>query len=170
MEQAQNFFEDRKVIVQGDGLEEYIYRLNSYIQSGGSAILVSRTLSSARLAGVSGLQVFNAQPLMYVSLPLLGSMFCYGCATLFANNTMVAKFFNTGGDVLALPMKCLEVTWNAYGNPVIHKTLGIPVILNLTQTFKTGTGYTLKEVAKYIPMNKTSLVRSIKNKLIQWLN
>ena len=44
----------------------------------------------------------------------------------------------------------------------------------MTQTFKTGPGYTLKEIRDYIPLNNTSLLKSIKvkikNKLIKWLS
>ena len=67
-------------------------------------------------------------------------------------------------------MKGLEIMWNSYGNPVIQKVFGIPVILNMTQTFKTGSGYTLKEICNYIPVNKSSLVKSIKDKVIKWLS
>ncbi len=40
----------------------------------------------------------------------------------------------------------------------------------MTQTFKTGPGYTLKEIRAYIPLDKTSLLQSIKNKIIKWLS
>jgi hypothetical protein len=45
-------------------------------------------------------------------------------------------------------MKGAEIMWNSYGNPIIQKVFGIPLIFNMTQTFKTGPGYTIKEVAK----------------------
>ena len=104
---------------------------------------MSQTLGLAKLAGVSGLQILRAQPALTIAIP-------------------------TTGDVLALPMKSVEIMWNSYGNLVIQKFFGIPVILNMTQTFKTGPGYTLKEIRVYIPLNNTSLLKSIKNKLIKW--
>jgi hypothetical protein len=60
--------------------------------------------------------------------------------------------------------------WNSYGNPVIQKVFGIPIILNMTQAFKTGPGYTLKEIATYIPFNKKSILKTIKEKIIGWLS
>ena len=96
-------------------------------------------------------------------------MFFYGCGASAGNNT-IGKALVTTGDVLALPMKGVEIMWNSYGNPVIQKVFGIPLILNMTQTFKTGPGYTLKEIRNYIPLNNISLLKSIKNKVIKWLS
>jgi hypothetical protein len=64
-------------------------------------------------------------------------------------------------------MKGAEIMWNSYGNPIIQKVFGIPLIFNMTQTFKTGPGYTIKEVAKYISFNKKSLLKSIKDKIFE---
>ena len=111
----------------------------------------------------------KAQPALAVAIPTTGAMFFYGCGAIAVNNT-IKKVLVTTGDVLALPMKGFEMIWNSYGNPVIHRVFGITVILNMTQTFKTGPGYTLEEIRNYIPLNKTSLVKSIKNKIIKWLS
>ena len=80
------------------------------------------------------------------------------------------NIFVTTGDALALPMKGFEIMWNSYGNPVIQKVFGIPLILNMTQTFKTGPGYTLEEIARYIPLNRKSALKTIKEKIIAWLS
>jgi len=40
----------------------------------------------------------------------------------------------------------------------------------MTQTFKTGPGYNLQEVSKYINFNKKSLFRNIKDRIIKWLS
>lgn len=168
MKQAQKFFQDKNVVVQAGGVHGIVYKAGSYLQSAGSAGLVSQTLALAKLAGVSGLQILKAQPALAIAIPTTGAMFFYGCGAVFGNNT-IGKVFVTTGDVLALPMKGVEIMWNSYGNPVIQKVFGIPVILNMTQTFKTGPGYTLKEIRDYIPLNDTSLLKSIKNKVIKWL-
>ena len=169
MEQAQNFFQDKNVIVQAKGIQGMVYKAGSYIQSAGSAGLVSQTLGLAKLAGVSGLQILRAQPALAIAIPTTGAMFFYGCGAIIGNNA-VGKIFVSGGDILALPMKGVEIMWNSYGNYVIQKVTGVPVILNMTQTFKTGPGYTLKEIRNYIPINRTSLLRSVKNKIIKWLS
>ena len=173
MEQAQKFFQDNNVVVQASGVHGTVYKAGSYLQSAGSAGLVCQTLALARLAGVSGLQILKAQPALVVAIPTTGAMFFYGCGAVFGN-TVIGKVFVTTGDVLALPMKGVEVMWNSYGNSVIQKVFGIPVILNMTQTFKTGPGYTLNEISNYIPLNNTSLLKSIKNsiknKVIKWLS
>ena len=137
MEHAQKFFKNNNVIVQFGEVQGAVYKVGSYLQSAGSAGLVCHTLGLARLAGVSGLQILQAQPALAVAIPTTGAMFFYGCGAVFGNN-MIGKVFVTTGDVLALPMKGVEIMWNSYGNSVIQKVFGIPVILNLTQTFKTG--------------------------------
>ncbi len=169
MEQAQNFFSDKNVIVQAGGAQGTLYRVGSYLQSAGSAGLVTQTLALAKLAGVSGLRILQAQPGLAVAIPTTGAMFFYGCGAIVGNNT-VGKALITTGDALALPMKGFEIMWNSYGNPVIQKVFGIPLILNMTQTFKTGPGYTLEEIARYIPLNRKSALKTIKEKIIAWLS
>ena len=169
MEQAQKFFRDKNVIVQAGGVQGAVYKVGSYLQSAGSAGLVAQTLALAKLAGVSGLQILKAQPYLAVAIPTTGAMFFYGCGAIAGNNG-IGKARVTTGDALALPMKGVEIMWNSYGNPVIQKVFGIPVLLNMTQTFKTGPGYTLKEIHNYISLNNNSLVKAIKGKIIKWLS
>ena len=123
-------------------------------------MLVANTIAFAQLAGVSGLQILKAQPYLAVAIPTTGAMFFYGCGAIAGNNG-IGKALVTTGDALALPMKGVEMMWNSYGNPVL---------LNMTQTFKTGPGYTLKEIHNYISLNNNSLVKAIKGKIIKWLS
>ena len=169
MEQAQNFFRDKNVIVQAGGVQGALYKVGSYLQSAGSAGLVANTLTLAKLAGVSGLEILKAQPSLAIAIPTTGAMFFYGCGAI-AGNTIIGKTLITLGDGLALPMKGVEIMWNSYGNPIIQKVFGIPVILNMTQTFKTGPGYTVEEIAKYISPNNKSFLKAIKDKIIHWLS
>ena len=169
MEQAQKFFQDKNIVVQAGGVQGAVYKVGSYLQSAGSAGLFSPTLGLAQLAGVSGLRILQAQLALAIAIPTTGAMFFYGYGAIAGNDT-IGKALVTTGDVLALPMKGVEIMWNSYGNPVIQKVFGIPVILNMTQTFKTGPGYTLKEIRNYIPLNNTSLLKSIKNKVIKWFS
>lgn len=169
MKQAQNFFSDKNVIVQSGGVQGTLYKVGSYLQSAGSAGLVAKTLGLAKVAGVSGLQILQAQPYLAVAIPTTGAIFFYGCGMVAGNNT-IGKAFITTGDTLALPMKGVEMMWNSYGSSVIQKIFGIPVILNMTQTFKTGPGYTVEEIVKYISLDNKSLLRAMKNKIIHWLS
>jgi hypothetical protein len=169
MQQAQQFFSNKNVVVQPGGVQGTIYKVSSYLQSAGSAGLVANTLGVAKLAGVNGLQILQAQPFLAVAIPTTGAIFFYGLGAIVGNNTF-GKALITTGDVLALPMKAVEIMWNSYGNIVTQKLFGIPTILNMTQTFKTGTGYTIPEISKYIKFNKTSLVRTIKDRIITWLS
>jgi hypothetical protein len=171
IEQAQLFFSDKNVIVQAEGIQGVVYKVGSYMQSAGSAGLVANTIALAQLAGVTGLQILKAQPLLVVAIPTTGAMFFYGCGAIVGNNT-VGKALITTGDILALPMKGVEIMWNSYGNMAVQKVFGMPVILNMTQTFKTGPGYTLKEISKYASINKESVFkvikRKIKEKIAKW--
>ena len=169
MQQAQNFFSNKNVIVQATGVQGTLYKVGSYLQSAGSAGLVANTLGLAKLAGVSGLQVLKAQPMLAVAIPTTGAIFFYGCGGIVGNNTF-GKALITTGDVLAFPMKGIEIMWNSYVNPVTQKVFGIPIILNLTQAFKTGPGYTIEEIRRYIPLNNKSVLKAIKEKIIDWLS
>ena len=55
MQQAQEFFNNKNVIVQAGGVQGAIYKVGSYLQSAGSAGLVANTIALAKLAGVNGL-------------------------------------------------------------------------------------------------------------------
>ena len=57
--------------------------------------------------------------------------------------------------------------WNSYANPLIQDVAEIPVILNMTQAFKTGPSYTVTEFVQYISYNKDSLSKIVKNKLVK---
>jgi len=169
MQKAQNFFSNKNVIVQAEGVQGNLYKVGSYLQSAGSAGFVANTLALAKVAGVSGFQILKAQPYLAVAIPTTGAMFFYGCGAIVGNNTF-GKVLITTGDALALPMKGVEIMWNSYGNPIIQKVFGIPVILNMTQTFKTGPGYTIEEVSRYISLDKKSLFKAIKDKIINLLS
>ena len=119
MQKAQNFFSDKNIIVQAEGVQGNIYKVGSYLQSAGSAGFVANTLALAKVAGVSGLQILKAQPYLAVAIPTTGAMFFYGCGAIVGNNTF-GKALITTGDALALPMKGVEIMWNSYGNPIIQ--------------------------------------------------
>jgi len=169
MQQAQEFFSTKNVVVQPGGVQGTIYKVSSYLQSGGSAGLVANTIAMARLAGVNGLQILQAQPFLAVAIPTTGAMFFYGCGAIVGNNP-VGKVLITTADILALPMKGVEIMWNSYGNSVTQKLFGIPTILNMTQTLKTGPGYTIPEIYKYVNFDQKSVFRHIKDKIIKWLS
>jgi len=145
-----------------------IYKVGSYIQSAGSAVIVINTIGLAKLAGVSGLQILRAQPSLAVAIPTTGAMFFYGCGAILGDN-IFGKVFVSTGDVWAIPIKCVKIMWNSYGNPVIQKVFGIPVILNMTKTLKVGPGYSVKQIGRYITFNKKSFIKAMKEKIISWL-
>ena len=80
-----------------------------------------------------------AQPALAIVIPTTGAIFFYGCEAITENN-IISKVLVTTGDILSLPMKGVEILWNRYGSPVIKKVFRIPVILNMTQILKTGSG------------------------------
>jgi hypothetical protein len=167
MQQAEKFFSNKTVIVQASGIQGTFYKIGSYLQSAGSAGLVSKTLGLAKLAGVSGVQILKAQPMLAIAIPTTGAIFFYGCGAIVGDNVL-GKALITTGDALACPMKGVEIMWNSYGNPVIQKIFGIPLILNMTQAFKTGPGYTIEEIVRYVPFNNKSLLKAIKGKINDW--
>lgn len=169
IEQAKQFFAKKNVVVQPTGVQGIIYKAGAYLQSAGSASLVVNTIATGQLAGVTGLQVLQAQPLLAVAVPTTGAMFFYGCDCMVGNNAL-GKALTTTGDILAVPMKVIEILWNSYGNHYAQKYLGIPTLLNMTQSFKTGPGYTPQEIAKYIKFEQKSILGAIKKKIIRILS
>lgn len=164
---ANNFLIEENVIVQANGIQGAVYKIGSTLQSGGSALLVTRTLAMAKIVGGNGLQLLRSQPALAIALPTTGAIFFYGCGAIVGDN-VVGKILVTTGDVLALPMKGCELTWNVYITPLTQRLFGMPVILNMTQTFKTGVGYTLQEaISSY--SNKTSVAEFVKAKTSQLL-
>jgi hypothetical protein len=168
VKQAQQFFQNKNVLVQATGVHGVVYKVGSYVQSAGSAALLLNTMGLARLAGVTGLEMLQTQPMLAVAIPTSGAMFFYGCGMIAGNNTL-GKSLVTVGDVLAVPMKGVEIMWNSYGNPVTQKVFGIPVILNMTQTLKIGPGYSFEEISKYIRCTAQSpLIKKISKPLLDW--
>jgi hypothetical protein len=111
---AQNFFITKNVIVRAGGTQGRLYKVDSYLQSAGSAGLVANIFALAKLTGVSGLQILKAQPILVVAISTTGAIFFYGCGAIIGDNT-VGKVFVTAGDVLAVPMKGVEIMWNSCG-------------------------------------------------------
>jgi hypothetical protein len=153
--QAQNFFIHKNVIVQTTGVQGAVYQLGSVVQTRTSFGFTVHTLQMARLVGVNGLQVLKAQSFLAIAIANIGSLFFHACSLITVEN-LVGKTLSTTVDVLALPMRSFEIMWNSYGNTVIQKIFGIPVIFNLTQTVKRESGYTIEEIVSYIPLNHKS--------------
>ena len=77
-------------------MQGIIYKVGSYIQSAGSAVIVINTIGLAKLAGVSGLQILRAQPSLAVAIPTTGAMFFYGCGAILGDNIFGKVFVSTG--------------------------------------------------------------------------
>lgn len=108
MEQAQNFFHNKNVVIQPDGAQGTLYRVGSYLQSAGSAGILANTLALAKLGGISGVKILQAQPYLAIAIPTTGALFFYGCGVIVGNNT-IGKVLVTTGDALSLPMKGVEI-------------------------------------------------------------
>lgn len=160
--QIADFFSDKMLLVQQKGVQGYVSKIGTFAQTAGSASMVARTVTMAKVAGVSGLKVVKAQPLLVVALPTVGAMFFYGCGTIVGNNT-IGRTCNTIGNVLNLPMRFSEMTYNSYIGPFLHKTIGLPTILNYTQQVKRGPGLDASEALKILQAtNNTSILGNIK--------
>lgn len=140
-----SFFEQRKILVQQKGAQGLVYKLGTWLQGGGSAIMVGRTVAAAKLAGVSGSQIITSQPLMLVTVPMVGAIFFHGCGVIAGPN-IIGKSCNSIAYVLSLPMRGVELTYNVYISPLINATTTIPTILNLTQQLMRGPGLNLTEL------------------------
>lgn len=58
----------------------------------GSAGLVAHTLTLAKVAGASGLQILKVQPYLGVAILTTGTIFVYGCGVIVGNNTIRKDF------------------------------------------------------------------------------
>lgn len=115
----------------------------------------------AKAAGVTGLQIMKAQPIMLIALPTVGGMFFHGCGALIGNNT-VGRTCNTIGNVLNIPMSYTELVYNAYIAPFINKTIGLPTVLNYTKQAVRGPGLNGTEAIKLLQdSKKDSIVKGV---------
>jgi hypothetical protein len=163
------FFEDKTILVQQGGVEGYLYKVGTFAQTAGTASMVARTISLAQAAGVSGIKILRAQPLMLVAVPTVGAMFFHGCGTLIGNNT-VGRTCNTIGNILNLPMFFCELVYNGYVSPVINQTIGISTVLNYTKQMKRGPGLDTMEAIQMLKYSKKdSLIKILKCWIIQKL-
>lgn len=94
IDEIAKFFEDKTLLVHQKGLQRHLDRVGTFAQTAGSASMVSRTIVMAKAAGVTGLNIIQAQPLMLVALPRVEVMFFHGCGSLAGNNT-VSRTCNT---------------------------------------------------------------------------
>lgn len=160
--QISEFFENKNLLVQQTGLQGYLYKVGTFVQTAGSATMVSRTVTMAKAAGVDGLTILRAQPFMIIAIPTVGAIFFHGCGSIAGNNT-VGRTFNTIGNTLNLPMVFCESTYNSYVAPIINKTLGIPTVLNYTKQAMRGPGLDGEEAMKLLTDgHKNSIVKTIK--------
>ena len=82
--------------------------MGSYVQSAGSAWLLANTIALTHLAGVSGLNILKAQPLLAVAILTTGAMFFSKYEAIVGNN-IVGKSLIITGDILVLLMKGVEI-------------------------------------------------------------
>jgi hypothetical protein len=157
-----NFFTDRSILVSQSGLPGYVYKIGTYAQTAGSATMVARTVSFAKMAGVSGLKIIQTQPLLLITLPTVGAMFFHGCGSIAGNNT-VGRTCNTIGNTLNLPMSYAESVYNTYASPVINRIFGIPTLLNYTKQARRGPGLDAQEATKLLGgIKKESILKHMK--------
>lgn len=104
MLQAHEFFKNKNVVVQTGRVQSAICKMGSYVQSAGSAGLMANTIAAAKLAGVNGFQILQAQPFLAVAIPTTRAVFFYGCGAMVGNNS-IGKVLVTTGDILALPKR-----------------------------------------------------------------
>jgi len=157
-----NFLKDRSILVSQSGVPGYVYKIGTYAQTAGSATMVARTVSFAKLAGVSGLKIIQTQPLLLITLPTVGAMFFHGCGSLAGNNT-VGRTCNTIGNTLNVPMSYAESIYNTYASPVIHRIFGIQTLLNYTKQARRGPGLDAQEATKLLGgVKKESILKHMK--------
>lgn len=168
VKQAQEFFSKNDLVVSPVGFQGKVYKMGSAIQSYLPAGYVSTFIMNARLIGAEGVHLMANNAGMYLALPTVGSLFFYGCG-IIAGNNVVGKSCNTAGYILSRPMALTEHLWNNGPAVLIHKTIGIPIVLNQTKALVKGSGYSYNEVKKFIGIDRKSLLKKVKNWLIRKL-
>ena len=132
IDEIHKFLSNKTLLVQQTGVEGYFYKVGTLMQTAGPVTMLTRALILAKCAGVTGLRVLKAQPLLVVVLPTTGAIFFLGCG-MMAGNTILGRTCNTVGTFLNLPMLYTELLYNSYISPVINRTLGVPTVLNFTK-------------------------------------
>lgn len=155
--QIAKFFEDHQILVQPTGVQGAFYKVATYLQSGGSALLVARTITMAKAAGATGAAVIKTQPMLLVAIPTTGAIFFHGLGMLAGNNTF-GRTCDMVGNFFILPMHGFELTYNAYIGPFVNKTVGFPTYLNYTQQVMRGPGFSVSEAQKLLAQGQKNTV------------
>lgn len=151
--QIATFFQDHQILVQPTGIQGAFHKVGTYLQGGGSALLVARTISMAKVAKATGLTVIKAQPLLLIAIPTTGAIFFHGLGMVSGNNTF-GRSCNMIGNSFLIPMYGCELTYNAYIGPFVNQTFGFPTYLNFTQQLIRGPGFSQVEAQQLLEQAK----------------
>ena len=157
-----NFFDDRTLLVQLTGIEGITYQVGMVIEASLPSVFVARTLVIARAAGITRLQIIQAQPIFIIILPTVGGLFFHGVGSLVGNNT-IGRTCKSIGNILNIPLYYCEQLYNVYIEPAVNKKIGLATTFNYIQQVMLGSGLTSKEALNLIQQNqKDSLIKIVK--------
>lgn len=163
------FSDSKHMLVKPSGFEGKLYKVATFMQVAGSATLVAKTISMAKLAGVSELKIIQAQPFLITTLPIVGAMFFHGCGAIAENNT-IGRTCTSIGNGLNMLMAYFELFYKTYGAPAIHKVTGIKITFNFTKQISRGPRLDRQEAIKIITSDKTRpIIEAVKDWAIKLL-
>lgn len=87
------------------------------------------TIGLARLAGVSGLSIFQAQPMLFFAVPTLGFMFFQSCGAIAGNNVLGKMF------IKKLPSQAIKSLYESQNHLYEDILILLPVIQKMRFIF-----------------------------------
>lgn len=147
METSIDFFSDKAVVVQPQGIQGKIYNVMRYTQNSVPMVYTCEAVSVLKTTGMAGMQVVTAAPLTFVGATYVGAVFFGYCGSLAGENS-IGLLCNFTSYVLTRPMRGVEMTLNGLILGPISNFIGLPLILNGTQGILAGKGIPLQDYKK----------------------
>lgn len=123
--------------------------------------------ASAQVSGLSGVRLLQSAPLMVIGIPSVFGLGCAACECVTRGTPFEPAFYVSSRVlVLLFPLKCIEIVLN---NGILicpSKLLGIPLVVNLTDTVLAGFGLNDKLYASMLAKASNQTKSGSFNKLI----
>lgn len=147
-EKSIEFFEDKQVVVQPNGIQGVVYNFMQNVQNYVPVAYTYKALAVIKTTGATGLRIITGAPLTFVGVTYLAGMTCAYFGSVAGNNT-VGAVFNTSAYVLTRPMRGVEITVNGLVLLPLSNLTGMPMIMNGTGLITEGAvGIQVKDYAQ----------------------
>lgn len=147
IQKATDFFSDKSIIVQPVGVQGKVYNAMRKTQDISSIHQLSRALNSINLHGMRGVAIVQKAPMTFIGVTYVTAMAFAYFSAVAGDNAVGLTFYYTSY-VLSRPMWGVELVANSLVLKPVSNLIGLPMVVNGTQTMLNGEGLPVREYAK----------------------